>query len=64
MVLPEMVERKDGVIIIVSSIGGLRGSSVLGTYAISKARRHAARAEPLRRVRTTQHPHQLHPRRA
>jgi NAD(P)-dependent dehydrogenase (short-subunit alcohol dehydrogenase family) len=37
MVLPEMVERKDGVIIIVSSIGGLRGSSVLGTYAISKA---------------------------
>lgn len=37
MVLPEMVERKDGVVIIVSSIGGLRGSSVLGTYAISKA---------------------------
>jgi NAD(P)-dependent dehydrogenase (short-subunit alcohol dehydrogenase family) len=37
MVLPEMVERKDGAIIIVSSIGGLRGSSVLGTYAISKA---------------------------
>ena len=37
MVLPEMVDRKDGVIIIVSSIGGLRGSSVLGTYAISKA---------------------------
>ena len=37
MVLPEMVDRKDGAIIIVSSIGGLRGSSVLGTYAISKA---------------------------
>jgi NAD(P)-dependent dehydrogenase (short-subunit alcohol dehydrogenase family) len=37
MVLPEMVERNDGVVIIVSSIGGLRGSSVLGTYAISKA---------------------------
>jgi len=37
MVLPEMIERKDGVIIIISSIGGLRGSSVLGTYAISKA---------------------------
>lgn len=37
MVLPEMVERRDGAIIIVSSIGGLRGSSVLGTYAISKA---------------------------
>ncbi|MCB1644122.1 MAG: glucose 1-dehydrogenase [Pseudomonadales bacterium] len=37
MVIPEMVERKDGVIIIISSIGGLRGSPVLGTYAISKA---------------------------
>ncbi|HAH09498.1 MAG TPA: short-chain dehydrogenase [Alphaproteobacteria bacterium] len=37
MVLPEMVERKDGVIIIVSSIGGLRGSPVLGAYCISKA---------------------------
>ena len=37
MVLPEMKARKDGAIIIVSSIGGLRGSSVLGAYSISKA---------------------------
>ena len=37
MVLPEMVERKDGVIIIISSVGGLSGSSVLGAYGISKA---------------------------
>ncbi|MEO8926021.1 MAG: SDR family oxidoreductase [Caulobacteraceae bacterium] len=37
MVAPEMAERKDGAIIIVSSIGGLRGNSVLGAYAISKA---------------------------
>jgi len=37
MVLPEMKERKDGAIIIVSSIGGLRGSPVLGAYSISKA---------------------------
>jgi NAD(P)-dependent dehydrogenase (short-subunit alcohol dehydrogenase family) len=37
MVLPEMVERKDGVILVVSSIGGLRASTVIGTYAISKA---------------------------
>jgi NAD(P)-dependent dehydrogenase (short-subunit alcohol dehydrogenase family) len=37
MVLPEMVERKDGVILIVSSVGGFHGSPVLGTYAISKA---------------------------
>lgn len=37
LVLPEMVERKDGVIIIISSVGGLKGSAVLGTYGISKA---------------------------
>ena len=37
MVGPEMVERKDGAIIIVSSIGGLRGTRVIGAYAISKA---------------------------
>ena len=37
MVLPEMKMRKDGSIIIVSSIGGLRGSPVLGAYCISKA---------------------------
>lgn len=37
MVLPEMKARKDGAIIIVSSIGGLRGSAVLGAYSISKA---------------------------
>ncbi|MEI9994520.1 MAG: SDR family oxidoreductase [Rhizomicrobium sp.] len=37
MVLPDMIEKKDGAIIIVSSIGGYRGSSVIGTYCISKA---------------------------
>jgi NAD(P)-dependent dehydrogenase (short-subunit alcohol dehydrogenase family) len=37
MVLPEMKERGDGAVIIVSSIGGLRGSSMLGAYGISKA---------------------------
>jgi hypothetical protein len=37
LVLPEMVERKDGSVIIVSSIGGLKGSAVIGTYCISKA---------------------------
>ncbi len=37
MVLPEMVERQAGSIIIVSSVGGLRGSEVLGAYCISKA---------------------------
>jgi NAD(P)-dependent dehydrogenase (short-subunit alcohol dehydrogenase family) len=36
-VAPGMIERKGGSIIIVSSIGGLRGSSVIGAYCISKA---------------------------
>ncbi|HEV2364002.1 MAG TPA: SDR family oxidoreductase [Caulobacteraceae bacterium] len=37
MVAPEMRQRKDGVVIIISSVGGLRGSGQLGAYAISKA---------------------------
>jgi NAD(P)-dependent dehydrogenase (short-subunit alcohol dehydrogenase family) len=37
MVIPEMAERNDGVVIITSSMVGLRGSSFLGAYAISKA---------------------------
>ncbi|WP_375394794.1 SDR family NAD(P)-dependent oxidoreductase [uncultured Sphingomonas sp.] len=37
MVAPEMRERGDGSIIIVSSIGGLRGTPTIGAYAISKA---------------------------
>ncbi|MBB4631961.1 SDR family NAD(P)-dependent oxidoreductase [Sphingosinicella soli] len=37
MVLPEMIERRDGAIILVSSIGGLRGSEVLGAYNVTKA---------------------------
>ena len=37
LVLPDMAERKSGTIIIVSSIGGLKGTDKLGAYAISKA---------------------------
>jgi NAD(P)-dependent dehydrogenase (short-subunit alcohol dehydrogenase family) len=37
MCLPQMIERKAGSIIIVSSIGGLRGSTTIGAYNISKA---------------------------
>ena len=37
MAAPGMIERKDGSVIIVSSIGGLKGSKVLGAYNISKA---------------------------
>src|SRR3954469_17516207 len=35
-VVPQMIERRDGSITIVSSIGGIKGSTVLGAYAISK----------------------------
>ncbi|HEX8382803.1 MAG TPA: SDR family oxidoreductase [Sphingomonas sp.] len=37
MVAPEMRERGGGSVVIVSSIGGLRGSPVIGAYCISKA---------------------------
>lgn len=36
-VAPEMRERKDGAIVIVSSIAGLRGTPTIGVYGISKA---------------------------
>jgi len=36
-VLPQMAERRDGSIIIVSSIVGMTGSRTIGTYGISKA---------------------------
>jgi NAD(P)-dependent dehydrogenase (short-subunit alcohol dehydrogenase family) len=35
--VPQMIERREGSVIIVSSIGGLRGSPVIGAYCISKA---------------------------
>lgn len=35
--MPQMAERGKGSVIIVSSIGGLRGSTVIGAYGISKA---------------------------
>jgi len=37
LVAPQMAERKDGAIIIISSIGGLRASTVIGAYCVSKA---------------------------
>ena len=37
LVIPDMLEKKAGSIIIVSSVAGFQGSAVLGTYAISKA---------------------------
>jgi NAD(P)-dependent dehydrogenase (short-subunit alcohol dehydrogenase family) len=37
MVAPEMMERGEGSITIISSIGGLKASTVIGAYCISKA---------------------------
>jgi NAD(P)-dependent dehydrogenase (short-subunit alcohol dehydrogenase family) len=37
LVIPGMAERRDGAVIIVSSIAGLHGTGMLGAYGISKA---------------------------
>lgn len=37
MVLPDMAARRDGAVILISSVGGLKGSINLGAYAVSKA---------------------------
>lgn len=37
MVAPQMQARKDGAIVIISSIGGLKATNVIGAYNISKA---------------------------
>ena len=37
MAAPGMIERKDGAIVIVSSVAGLKGTQTLGAYAVSKA---------------------------
>lgn len=37
LVAPEMIARRDGAIVIVSSVGGLQGSALLGAYSLSKA---------------------------
>ncbi|MEM7408547.1 MAG: glucose 1-dehydrogenase [Pseudomonadota bacterium] len=37
LTIPAMAERRDGVVVIISSIGGVKGSKELGAYCISKA---------------------------
>jgi dehydrogenase/reductase SDR family protein 4 len=37
MVIPQMAERKDGAVIIISSIAALKGNTVIGLYGVSKA---------------------------
>jgi NAD(P)-dependent dehydrogenase (short-subunit alcohol dehydrogenase family) len=37
MVVPEMLQRRDGSIIIISSVGGMTSSATIGAYNVSKA---------------------------
>jgi dehydrogenase/reductase SDR family protein 4 len=37
MVIPQMAERKDGAVILLSSIAGIRGTPTIGCYGMSKA---------------------------
>ena len=37
LAIPQMAERKDGAVIIISSIAGLKGNKMLGAYGVSKA---------------------------
>ena len=37
MVVPQMVERGEGSVIVISSIAGIKGNAMLGAYGISKA---------------------------
>ena len=37
LILPDMISRKDGSIVFMSSIGGMRGSAQIGAYNVSKA---------------------------
>ncbi len=37
MVLPQMAEKGEGAVILLSSIAGLRGNTTIGTYGVSKA---------------------------
>ena len=37
MVLPQMAERGEGAVVLLSSIAGIRGNTVIGTYGVSKA---------------------------
>ena len=50
LAIPQMAERGKGSVVIISSIGGLRGSTVIGAYGISKAADFALAPQPRRRM--------------
>jgi len=37
MVLPQMAEKGEGAVVLLSSIAGIRGNTTIGTYGVSKA---------------------------
>ena len=60
MAAPGMIERSDGSIVLISSIGGLKGSPVIGAYDDLQGRRFPARAQSRGRVGQAQRAGQLH----
>ncbi|MEN2979697.1 SDR family oxidoreductase [Tistrella bauzanensis] len=54
-VVPEMKERRDGAIVLISSIAAIRGTPVLGAYAASKA----AEAQMVRNLAIEYGPHNI-----
>ena len=58
-VLPQMAARRSGSVIIVSSIAGLKGTSRLGAYALSKATGNTARSKPCGRMGGSEYSRQL-----
>jgi short chain dehydrogenase len=60
MAAPGMIERNNGSIVIISAIGGLKGSPVIGAYNVSKGRRHSAAAQSRGRMGKAQCSGQLH----
>ena len=58
--IPHIVERGGGSVIIVSSIGGIRGTEVLGAYGISKAADFSLGAQPRGRMGTEERARELH----
>ena len=59
-VIPAMREKGGGAIVIISSIAGLRGNSVIGAYENLQGGRFCPGAQSRRRARSRQHPRQLH----
>ena len=60
LAIPVMAEKGGGSVVIVSSIGGLKGNAVLGAYGISKAADFQLARSLAVEWGPKEHPHQLH----